>query len=87
MHIVDCDPAAESASNRSGNPVSQPVYAGPEEKQNQHYGRDCSQLRARIAETSENSLHNPERTGPARPVEEVNDDVRHESQSIACAAP
>ncbi len=40
--VVDYDPAAESASDGTGNPVSQLVYAGPEQKQDQHESRDRS---------------------------------------------
>jgi hypothetical protein len=35
---------------------------------------------------SEISPHDPERARPARFIKEVNDDVRQEPQSVACAA-
>jgi hypothetical protein len=41
-YFVERDPASESASYGRGNPVSQPVHAGPEQKQDQQESHDGS---------------------------------------------
>src|SRR6266481_532660 len=41
-YVVECDPASKSASDGRGNPVSQPVHAGPEQEQDQQQSRDGS---------------------------------------------
>ena len=41
-HVVQCDPAAQSSSDGVGNPASQLVHGGPEQKQDQEESRDGS---------------------------------------------
>src|ERR1700675_320097 len=41
-YVVERNSASESASDGRGNPVSQPVHAGPEQKQDQQESRDSS---------------------------------------------
>ena len=39
-YVVQCHPAVQSSSNGAGNPASQLVHAGPEQKHDQQESRD-----------------------------------------------